>query len=70
MDLQMVIDFFIGNRIPPKWVDHGYTFGLSFINHQLSISQFVEFYTQVDNERRARLDAYGVPPAIPGWDGW
>ena len=24
----------------------------------------------IDNERHARIQAYGIPPAIPEWDGW
>ncbi|KAG6822902.1 hypothetical protein H0H92_012105 [Tricholoma furcatifolium] len=27
-------------------------------------------YVEVDRERHHRLDYYGEPPSIPGWDGW
>ena len=70
MNLHTIIDLFLRNRIPPEWVDHGYTFGLNFINHQYSTSQLVIFYDELDNERLERLRVYGVPPAIPAWDGW
>jgi hypothetical protein len=70
MTMQTVIDLFLENRIPPSWVDHSYTFGLNFINLQYSASQFVSFYDEIDNERLERLRAYGVPNAIPEWDGW
>ena len=70
MNLQTIINLFIENRIPPEWVDHGYTFGLNFINHQYQNSQLVLFLDEIDHERLERLRAYGVPPAIPAWDGW
>ena len=70
INLHTIIDLFLRNRIPPEWVDHGYTFGLNFINHQYSTSQLVIFYDELDNERLERLRVYGVPLAIPAWDGW
>jgi hypothetical protein len=70
LNLQDIIDLFIANRIPPEWVDHGYTFGLNYIDSQYSTSQHVRYYEEVDNERLERLRVYGAPPAIPGWDGW
>jgi len=70
MNLQTIITLFLENRIPPSWVDHSYTFGLNFINHQFTASQFTSFYDEVDNERLERIRAYGAPNPIPEWDGW
>ena len=70
MNLQTVINLFLENRIPPSWVDHSYTFGLNFINYQYESSQFVPFYDEIDNERLERVREYGIPLAIPEWDGW
>ena len=36
MTLQDVIDVLIDNRIPPAWIDHGYTYGLNFINFNIA----------------------------------
>ena len=70
MNLQTIIDLFIENRIPPSWVDHSYPFGLNFIDHQYTSSLYVPFFDEIDNERLARVRAYGIPPPIPEWDGW
>jgi hypothetical protein len=70
MNLQSIFDLMISNRIPPAWVDHGYTYGLNFLNHQYPGSSYVPFFDEIDNERIVRVSAYGVPPAIPEWDGW
>ena len=68
--MQDVIDVLIDNRIPPTWIDHGYTYGLNFINYNIANPTYRELFDTVDNERHARLRAYGEPPAIPEWDGW
>jgi len=68
--LQDVIDVLIDNRIPPAWVDHGYTYGLNFINFNIANPTYRELLDTIDNECHARLRAYGTPPAIPEWDGW
>ena len=68
--MQDVIDVLIDNRIPPSWIDHGYTYGLNFINYNIANPTYRELIDTVDNERHARLRAYGIPPAIPEWDGW
>jgi len=70
MNLQTIIDHFVYNRIPPSWVDHGYTYGINYINYQYSGSPYVTFFDEMDNKRLAQVRAYGVPPAIPEWDGW
>lgn len=68
--MQDVIDVLIDNRIPPSWIDHGYTHGLNFINHNITNPTYRGLFDTIDNERHARLRAYGTPPAIHGWDGW
>jgi hypothetical protein len=70
MNLQTVIDLMITNRIPPSWVDHSYTYGLNFLNHQYPGSSYIAFFDEIDNERLERISMYGVPPSIPEWDGW
>jgi hypothetical protein len=70
MGMQTVIDVLVGNRIPPSWIDHAYTFGLNFINYHYRGSVYVAFLDDVDNERIARIHAYGIPAPIPEWDGW
>jgi hypothetical protein len=68
--MQDVIDVLLDNRIPPVWIDHGYVYGLNFINFNIANPTYRELLDTMDNERHARLRAYGVPPAIPEWDGW
>jgi hypothetical protein len=68
--MQDVIDVLLDNRIPPAWIDHGYVYGLNFINFNIANPMYRELLDTMDNERHARLRAYGVPPAIPEWDGW
>jgi hypothetical protein len=70
MGIQTVLDLLIDNRIPPSWIDHAYTFGLNFINFQYRGSVYVTFFDDIDNERIARIHAYGIPTPIPEWDGW
>jgi hypothetical protein len=65
MNLQTIIDLFIANQIPPEWVDHGYMFGLNFINHQYANSQYTMFINETNHEWLEHLRVYGVPPAIP-----
>jgi hypothetical protein len=67
--MQDVIDVLIDNRIPPVWIDHGYTYGLNFINFNIANPTYRELLNMVDNECHARLRVYGAPPAIPEWDG-
>jgi hypothetical protein len=68
--MQDIIDVLLDNRIPPAWIDHGYVYGLNFINFNIANPTYRELLDTMDNERHARLRAYGVPPAIPEWDGW
>ena len=43
--IQDVIEVLIDNRIPQAWIDHGYTYGLNFINFniQLIISRIIRY---------------------------
>ena len=68
--IQDIIDILIDNRIPPTWIDHGYTYGLNFINFNISNPSYCELLDTIDNERHARMRAYGTPPAILEWDKW
>ena len=70
LTMQEVIHFFIKNRIPPSWVDHSYTYGLNAINHMATSPMSAPSIAECDNERHAQIQAYGVPPSIPEWDGW
>ena len=70
LTIQEVIHFFIENGIPPGWVDHSYTYGLNAINHMATSPMSAPSIAECDNERHARIQAYGVPPSIPEWDGW
>jgi hypothetical protein len=59
------------NSIPISWIDHSYTFGLHYLNHHLdgspgSLTQFEE----VDDSCLIQLAVWGIPLAIPEWDGW
>ena len=51
-------------------IDHGYTYGLNFINFNITNPSYRELLDTIDNECHARLRAYGTPPAILEWDGW
>jgi len=68
--IQDVDDVLIDNRILPAWIDHGYTYGLNFINFNIANPSYCELLDMIDNERHARLRAYGTPPAILEWDRW
>ncbi|KAG6895849.1 hypothetical protein C0992_012097 [Termitomyces sp. T32_za158] len=66
-----VLRVLLYNHIPPKWVDHAYTYGIVYLKqqfHQLTMS--LKNFCEVDNERLGHLQLYGTPPAIPEWDGW
>ncbi|KAG6876580.1 hypothetical protein C0993_002096 [Termitomyces sp. T159_Od127] len=61
----------IHNRIPPDWVDHAYMYGMVYLEqqfHQPTMS--LDVFQDVNDERLQRLVVYGMPPAIPNWDGW
>ena len=68
--IQDVDDVLIDNHIPPAWIDHGYTYGLNFINFNIANPSYRELLDTIDNECHARLRAYGTPLAILEWDGW
>jgi len=68
--MQDIIDVLIDNRIPPTWIDHGYIYGLNYINFNIANPMYRELLDTIDNEHHARLMAYGTPPAILEWDGW
>ncbi|KAG6809826.1 hypothetical protein H0H92_014594 [Tricholoma furcatifolium] len=59
------------NQIPLDWVDHAYTYGVVYMDYHYSASDTMrDLYIKVDREHRYRLDYYGEPQSIPGWDGW
>jgi hypothetical protein len=68
--LQTIINLLIDNCIPPGWIDHAYPFRLNYINHQYAGSAYTQYFNEMDNKRLERIRAYGIPPAIPEWDGW
>jgi len=70
MTIQDIDDVLIDNRIPPAWIDHGYTYGLNFINFNIANPSYRELLDTIDNECHVRLRAYRTPPAILEWDGW
>jgi hypothetical protein len=67
-----LVDHLILHGIPCSWIDHAYTFGLHHLNHQshIQIGPFHDLYYRTDRERIERLDRFGIPAAIPQWDGW
>ena len=68
---QDVINVLLDNRIPPEWIDHAYPYGFLFLNAHYSGSMMHrELIDALDNERIARMRAFGMPPPIPQWDGW
>ncbi|KAF8873737.1 hypothetical protein BD779DRAFT_1679075 [Infundibulicybe gibba] len=60
----------IENRIPPAWIDHAYTFGIYYLDHQIWNALNKEAYIEADDERLRRLAEHGLPPPIRAWDGW
>jgi hypothetical protein len=71
MTVDDVANTLISNCIPISWVDHAYTFGLHFLNHQLDGSpESRDMYEAVDDLRIVNLSVWGIPPAISEWDGW
>ncbi len=71
MSVQEVANYLIDNRIPPEWVDHAYVFGLRFLEVHYSGAVIHQGLLEpIDNERLARLRAYGTPAPITAWDGW
>jgi hypothetical protein len=70
MTVDNVAQLMIDNRIPVSWADHAYTFGLHFINHYTNGSlKSRDLYEAVDDLRIINLSVWGVPAAIPEWDG-
>jgi hypothetical protein len=70
MTISDVITVFVDNRIPVEWIDHGYVFGLQFMNqHYMGLEIDETLWGLYDDERLYRLEEYGVPPAIAAWDG-
>ena len=71
MTVDDVAQLMINNRIPISWADHAYTYGLHFINHYTNGSpESRDLYEAVDELRIVNLSIWGVPAAIPEWDGW
>ncbi|KAH9479995.1 hypothetical protein JR316_0006592 [Psilocybe cubensis] len=71
LGVEHVVEVLIRNRIPVAWIDHAYPFGYHYLNARITQpipnSHPLAVY---DDERLRRLDMFGVPPAIPEWDGW
>jgi len=53
MTIQDIINVLIDNRIPPAWIDHGYTYGLNFINFNIVNPTYQELLDTIDNEHHA-----------------
>jgi hypothetical protein len=71
MSVQDIATYLMDNHIPPEWVDHAYAFGLRFLEvHYSGLIIHQGLLEPVDNERLARLRAYGTPAPIAAWDGW
>jgi hypothetical protein len=71
MTVDDVAQLMIDNRVPVSWADHAYTFGLHFLNHYTNGSpESRDLYEAVDDLRIVNLSVWGVPAAIPEWDGW
>jgi len=68
--VQDVINILIDNRIPPMWIDHGYTYGLNFINYNIANPMYRELLDAVDNEHHVRLREYGGTPSHSRMGGW
>jgi len=51
--MQDIIDVLIDNRILPTWIDHGYTYGLNYINFNIANPTYRELLDTIDNERHA-----------------
>ncbi|KAF8222561.1 hypothetical protein L208DRAFT_1322059, partial [Tricholoma matsutake] len=62
----------IHHGIPPQWINHAYTFGLHYLNHQsyLWASPFHDLYYQMDCKCLQHLESVGVPVAILQWNSW
>ncbi|KAF8876642.1 hypothetical protein BD779DRAFT_1677675 [Infundibulicybe gibba] len=65
-----IIRLLIENRIPPAWIDHAYTFGIYYLDHQIWNTLNKEAYIEADDERLCHLAEHGLPPPIRAWDGW
>ncbi|KAF8873435.1 hypothetical protein BD779DRAFT_1477018 [Infundibulicybe gibba] len=65
-----IIRLLIENRIPPAWIDHAYTFGIYYLDHQIWNALNKEAYIEADDERLRRLAEHGLLPPIRAWDGW
>ncbi|XP_006459413.1 hypothetical protein AGABI2DRAFT_141953 [Agaricus bisporus var. bisporus H97] len=71
INVDTVAEVLIHNGVPTDWIDHAYNFGVYYLNqlyngdanHQI-------IFDEADNERVRCLDQYGLPPAMPEWDGW
>lgn len=61
----------IHNQIPLSWVDHAYTYRVTYLDYIFfSDHQLQHEAAKVDNERLQYLNHYGMPLSIPGWDRW
>lgn len=66
-----VVHVLITNRIPVRWIDHAYVWGLHWLDHHISgFTIHANLFDHIDNERIQRLMQWGVPTPIPGWSGW
>ena len=71
MTMDDVIQVLMDNHIPVPWIDHSYAFSLHYLDHHHDCqSPFYGLFNNIDNDRLAHLDTFGVPPIIPKWDGW
>ena len=66
-----ILQTLLDNRVPPEWVDHAYSYGVTFLNGHYGDGWIDgDLMDSIDNERIARLRRYGEPRAIMAWGGW
>ncbi|XP_006461611.1 hypothetical protein AGABI2DRAFT_118479 [Agaricus bisporus var. bisporus H97] len=71
INVDTVAEVLIHNGVPTEWIDHVYNFSVYYLNQFYnSDTNHQIIFDDADDERIRRLDLYGIPPAMPEWDGW
>ena len=65
-----VANHLMDNQVPPEWLDHAYVYGLHFLDYHYESSLHADVIRAADDERLVRLESFGVPSALPEFDGW
>jgi len=61
----------IDNRIPLKWIQHGFHFGFQYmVEHLVDGDYHYKEHCVAYGQMLDLLDSHGIPPAYPLWDGW